>query len=289
MGFFAKYASAAGAAGGTAGVSLVNSLSGALTLAAGDNIDISDNGVGTITIAVTDVITSVNSLTGALVLAAGTNITLTPVGNTITISASGGGGGGGLQPDGSIPMDNDAWFTARNSTDDADIKLFELDSTNILKIGTDAAVTSMQIGAGDAEANAAIYLDPTSMVLVGGAATFFGDGNIQIYSTSIELYAKGDASGAATINLYDGASNNSVNLCAPAAVTTTYTLKFPVDGGTAGQMLSTDGTGQLSFVNTVPAFAAAPAGTSAGQLYFDTILGKLRVYNGAGWETITSV
>jgi len=34
-------------------------------------------------------VTSINGLTGAVILAAGTNISLTPVGNTITISASG--------------------------------------------------------------------------------------------------------------------------------------------------------------------------------------------------------
>lgn len=40
-------------------------------------------------------VTSINGLTGAVILAAGTNITLTPVGNTITISAAGGSGSPG--------------------------------------------------------------------------------------------------------------------------------------------------------------------------------------------------
>jgi len=44
----------------------------------------------------TSAVTSLNSLTGAVTLAAGSNVTLTPVGNTITISASGGGGGSGM-------------------------------------------------------------------------------------------------------------------------------------------------------------------------------------------------
>ncbi len=35
-------------------------------------------------------VSSVNTLTGAVVLAAGSNITLTPSGNTITVAASGG-------------------------------------------------------------------------------------------------------------------------------------------------------------------------------------------------------
>jgi hypothetical protein len=42
-------------------------------------------------------VSSLNTLTGALTLAAGTNITLTPSGSTVTIAASGGGGGGGAQ------------------------------------------------------------------------------------------------------------------------------------------------------------------------------------------------
>ena len=42
-------------------------------------------------IAIAGGVTSVNSLTGAVTLAAGTNITITPSGNTLTIAASGGG------------------------------------------------------------------------------------------------------------------------------------------------------------------------------------------------------
>lgn len=38
-------------------------------------------------------VSSINTLTGAITLAAGTNITLTPSGNTITIASTGGGGG----------------------------------------------------------------------------------------------------------------------------------------------------------------------------------------------------
>lgn len=55
-------------------------------------------------------ISSVNGLTGALTLAAGTNITLGTVGNTITINASGGGGSGvdTLAAIGAVPNANAA-------------------------------------------------------------------------------------------------------------------------------------------------------------------------------------
>jgi collagen type VII alpha len=51
--------------------------------------------------------TTINTLSGAITLAAGTNITLTPVGNTITIDAAGGGGGvASVNGSASIEVDN---------------------------------------------------------------------------------------------------------------------------------------------------------------------------------------
>jgi len=55
-------------------------------------------------------VSSLNSLTGAVVLAAGANITLTPSGNTITIASTGGGGGTPASPDKSIQFNNSGSF-----------------------------------------------------------------------------------------------------------------------------------------------------------------------------------
>jgi hypothetical protein len=52
---------------------------------------------------ITGLVTSINTLTGAVTLAAGANVTLTPVGNTITIASTGGGGGGSI-PQGSFSI-----------------------------------------------------------------------------------------------------------------------------------------------------------------------------------------
>lgn len=54
-------------------------------------------------------VTSLNTLTGALTLAPGTNITLVPSGNTITINASGGGGTPGGSPT-QLQYDNSGVF-----------------------------------------------------------------------------------------------------------------------------------------------------------------------------------
>jgi len=80
---------------GSAGVSSLNTLTGALSLAAGSNITITPSGGNTLTIAATGGaggVTSLNSLTGALTLVAGSNVTITPSGSNITIAATSGGG-----------------------------------------------------------------------------------------------------------------------------------------------------------------------------------------------------
>ena len=51
-------------------------------------------------------VTSVNGLAGAVTLAAGTNITLTPSGNTITIASTGGGGGTPAGPTNALQYNN---------------------------------------------------------------------------------------------------------------------------------------------------------------------------------------
>ena len=68
------------------------------TLVSGQNIKTINNqsivGPGNINISGSGGVTSLNGKTGAVTLAEGNNVTITESGNTLTISASGGGGGG---------------------------------------------------------------------------------------------------------------------------------------------------------------------------------------------------
>ena len=68
------------------------------TLVSGQNIKTINNqsilGSGNINISGSGGVTSLNGKTGAVTLAEGSNVTITESGNTLTISASGGGGGG---------------------------------------------------------------------------------------------------------------------------------------------------------------------------------------------------
>lgn len=74
----------------------INGKSGAITLAAGTNVAISEAG-NTLTISATGGgggsagVESVNGKTGAITLAAGTNVTINESNNTLTINATGGG------------------------------------------------------------------------------------------------------------------------------------------------------------------------------------------------------
>ena len=77
-----------GGGGGGAGVSSLNSLTGALTAAAGSGITITPSGGNTLTFAATGGgggVSSVNGLTGAVTAAAGSGITLNTIGGTLNI------------------------------------------------------------------------------------------------------------------------------------------------------------------------------------------------------------
>jgi len=112
-----------GTSGGTAGVTSLNGLTGALTLKSGSGISItpsgssisiaytggggsgitavthdaslagSGTGASPLAIADSQVVRSVNGLHDNLTLQAGSNVTITPSGSTLTIASAGGGGG----------------------------------------------------------------------------------------------------------------------------------------------------------------------------------------------------
>lgn len=70
-------------------------------------------------------VTSLNTLTGAVTLAAGANITLTPVGNTITIASTAGGGTEAQEvPAGVINSVNTAFTLANVPLTAASVKLY---------------------------------------------------------------------------------------------------------------------------------------------------------------------
>lgn len=94
-------------------------------------------------------VTSFNSLTGAVVLAAGTGITLTPVGNTITVSVSGGGTIGGSVTSTQIAVGAIAPDTIQGTADfiyDTGSKLFSVAFTGHQNLAIDQTMATYAMG-----------------------------------------------------------------------------------------------------------------------------------------------
>ena len=80
----------------------------------------------------------------------------------------------------------------------------------------------------------------------------------------------GDVTGAAALTIAD----NAVNIA-----------KLAVTDGSAGQVLSTDGSGAMSFITpaTIQKLSSAPSVGSEGTLYYNTTTDKLNLSNGTAW------
>ena len=71
------------------------------------------------------------------------------------------------------------------------------------------------------------------------------------------------------IALYDIDGSNYVLVKAPSAIGSNFTLTLPVDAGSSGQVLRTDGSGNLSWVTTSADPYLGPWVTSSGRFQFD--------------------
>ena len=76
-----------------------------------------------------------------------------------------------------------------------------------------------------------------------GGTAFGGSANLVWDGTNFVIGAQGD------LRLSDTTGGEYVGLQAPTAVSASYTLTFPAATGTADQILVTDGSGNLSFVD----------------------------------------
>ncbi|WP_408097911.1 beta strand repeat-containing protein [Peredibacter sp. HCB2-198] len=90
------------------------------------------------------------------------------------------------------------------------------------------------------------------------------NGNVGIGTVTpgTKLTVSGDISTSGALRMASGV--NYVEMKAPAALAATYTLNLPVNDGDANQVLTTDGSGTLSW--TTPAAGGAPTGNAGGDL-----------------------
>jgi hypothetical protein len=110
---------------------------------------------------------------------------------------------------------------------------------------------------------ALLYCDGTNVV---SGATYMAT----VSTTQVDILAQGD------LRLQDSTGGEYVALQAPATIAASYTLTLPVDDGTAGQALVTDGSGVLSWSTAASGDVYGPASaTDNAVARYDGTTGKI--------------
>jgi hypothetical protein len=91
-----------------------------------------------------------------------------------------------------------------------------------------------------------LYVGDTGATGTGAGSSI---ASAETFLASLQILSRATAAGAGAINLYEDADNgtNKVQLIAPANLSTDVTLTLPSTDGDAGNVLVTDGSGNLSF------------------------------------------
>ena len=150
-----------------------------------------------------------NTLTGDVTISEGTNITFNTVGNDIEISAAGGGGGGTV-----TEVTTNAPLSVASGTSTPDLSISQATTS------TDGYLTSTDWNTFN-----------NKLSSVGGDAAPVLGGNLDVNNNSIV------SAGGLDIRITPDTSGNVV----------LDGIKYPQADGTGGQVLQTNGAGQLSF------------------------------------------
>jgi hypothetical protein len=115
-------------------------------------------------------------------------------------------------------------------------------TTPVVSITAGTARQLLQTNAGGTAAEFASNIDIPGTLDVTGAAVF--DNTVTVAGTHLQLQAQGD------LRFADADSSNYVAFQAPATVAADVTWTLPAVDGTSGQVLSTNGTGTLSWASS---------------------------------------
>lgn len=259
-------------------------------------------------------VTSLNSLTGALTLAAGSNITITPSGgNTLTIASTGGGSGANTalsNLDVTTAINADLTFANRGGGAQVIVKTANItgDNTDDLTLTTgdssDAASGSLNIisgtgaaATGNVNIQTGIPSDPAgspgNINIQPGLSTSVGfpGGNVTITAGigdsggGLDLQAgtaTGDNSTGGTVGIRSGgisgmdSTSGNINVIAPAGSGTGEQGIFVVQ--TQFMRMPSADADPVPVVNSL----------NGGEMYYNTITGKFRGYNAVAiaWEDL---
>ena len=176
-------------------------------------------------------VSSFNTLTGAVTITGGTNVTLNPVGNNIEINAAGGSSGISVQGAGGTPITGITTLNFRHN--------FAVGA-----VGTTATMDVLPYG------------NDTEIQFKNGTA--FGASSDLTFATNTlavthTVDIKGDGTNAGKLKLYceNTTTPHAVTLEGPAhSGAAAYTLKLPSPAPSNQQILQSDGSGVLSWINT---------------------------------------
>jgi hypothetical protein len=126
------------------------------------------------------------------------------------------------------------------------------DSTGIVTLAS-TVLTTTDINGGTIDATTVGATTPSTVV-----------------ATQVDITAQGD------LRLQDSTGGEYVALQAPATIATSYTLTLPVDDGTSGQALITDGSGVLSWSSAASGDVYGPASATDNAIArYDGTTGKI--------------
>jgi hypothetical protein len=172
-----------------------------------------------------------------------------------------------------------------------DGKLFYEDSSGVVQVlATKAGASGDVVGPASATANAIpsfngttgkLIQDNSGVTIAANVVTATGftgalNGTLgattpaTVVATQVDITAQGD------LRLQDSTGGEYVALQAPGTIATSYTLTLPVDDGTSGQALITDGSGVLSWSSAASGDVYGPASATDNAIArFDGTTGKI--------------
>ncbi|WII70684.1 tail fiber domain-containing protein [Bdellovibrio sp. 22V] len=172
----------------------------------------------------------------------------------------------------------------------------------------DSTVTSAKIVDGtivDADISSSAGIADSKLATISSAGKVSGNaitsgtiGGSTTVNTSGSVTANSMSTGTLGVNnlqVYKTGNGNKVTITVPAGLSSDYSLQLPSSAGTSGQVLSTDGSGILSWINpatgsVTSVTATAPLASSGGATPVISLntsgvqTGQTLLYNGTQWN-----
>lgn len=141
-----------------------------------------------------------------------------------------------------IRLDNNSTLRSRNAANSADVDILKVNASDEVSVGSNLVNVNLEAS------NMVVSANQLDIETTGSNLTIDSAGNLSLTANTSTVDLFGDASTAVSLKFYDNNNSNYVGLKAPGTVSVNASFTLPGVDGTSGQVLSTDGSGNLSFV-----------------------------------------